>query len=86
MDERAQALEGLREFRQESATLRAALRRCERMLEQSCRQVERNVPVHEVMVKVGASEVRAELVERLTCFEAWSQRLRLSVCRKPFTN
>ena len=44
MNQRAQALAGLHEFREESATLRASLRRYERALERVCRQVERNAP------------------------------------------
>ena len=69
MSEREQALAGLREFQQEAATLRAALRRYEVVLGRVHRQVERGAPLHEVMGKIGVSDLRAELVERLDRFE-----------------
>jgi hypothetical protein len=78
MDQRAQALVGLHEFRQEAATLRSGLRRYERVLERVCRQVERNVPLHEVMAQIGVSELRADLVERLTRFEEARHRMRVA--------
>ena len=62
--ERSQALAGLQEFRQEAATLRAALRRFERAMERACRQVEREVPVHEIMGQIGVGELRADLADR----------------------
>lgn len=78
VNQRAQALAGLHAFRQEAATLRAGLRRYERVLERVCRQVERAVPLHEVMAQIGVSELRADLVERLTRFEEARRRMRLA--------
>src|SRR5947207_15463881 len=78
-NDRAQALAGLQEFRQEAATLRAALRRYERSLERVGRQFERDVPLHEAMGQIGVAGLRAELVERLTRFEGARHRMR-SAC------
>ena len=78
VNERAQALARLREFRQEAATLRAGLRRYERALERVCRRVERDVPLHEVMAQIGVGDLRADLVERLTRFEEARHRMRLA--------
>lgn len=58
MKPRAQALAGLHEFREEAAALRSGLRRYESALERVCRQVERNVPLHEVMGQIGVGELR----------------------------
>ena len=85
MNQRAQALVGLQEFREEAATLRSALRRVERVLERVCRQVEREVPVHEVMDQIGVGELRAELVERLTRFEEARRRMRVACFRMSLT-
>jgi hypothetical protein len=85
MNERAQALAGLHEFREEAATLRAGLRRYERALERVCRQVEREVPLHEVMGQIGVGELRAELVERLTRFEEARHRMRVACFRMSLT-
>ena len=85
MSERAQALAGLHEFRQEAATLRAALRRFERAMERACRQVEREVPVHEIMGQIGVGELRADLVERLTRFEEARHRMRTACFRLSLT-
>ena len=65
MSEREQAVAGLREFQQEAAMLRANLRRYEVVLGRACRQVEQGAVLHEVLAKIGVSELRAELVERL---------------------
>jgi hypothetical protein len=75
-NDRAQALAGLQEFRQEAATLRTALRRYERALERVGRHIERDVPLHEAMGQIGVAGLRAELVERLTRFEAARHRMR----------
>src|SRR5881227_1297996 len=83
--ERSQALAGLQEFRQEAATLRAALRRFERAMERACRQVERDVPLHEVMDQIGVGELRADLVERLTRFEEARHRMRKACFRLSLT-
>jgi len=83
--ERSQALAGLQEFRQEAATLRAALRRFERAMERACRQVEREVPVHEIMGQIGVGELRADLVERLTRFEEARHRMRMACFRLSLT-
>jgi len=85
MSERSQALAGLQEFRQEAATLRAALRRFERAMERACRQVERDVPLHEVMDQIGVGELRADLVERLTRFEEARHRMRTACFRLSLT-
>ena len=85
MNQRAQALAGLHEFRQEAATLRSGLRRYERALERVCRQVERNVPLHEVMGQIGVGELRADLVERLTRFEEARHRMRVACFRMSLT-
>jgi hypothetical protein len=77
-NERALALTGLREFRQEAAALRTALRRYEHVLDRVCRQVERDVPLHEVMGQIGVDDLRAELVERLTRFEAARHNMRVA--------
>ena len=81
MSEREQALAGLREFQQEAATLRAALRRYEVVLGRVHRQVERGAPLHEVMGKIGVSDLRAELVERLDRFEEARRRMRVACFR-----
>ena len=81
MSEREQALAGLREFQQEAATLRAALRRYEVVLGRVHRQVERGAPLHEVMSKIGVSDRRAELVERLDRFEEARRRMRVACFR-----
>lgn len=85
VDERARALAGLREFREEAATLRSALHRYERALERVCRQVERDVPLHEVMGQIGVGELRADLVERLTRFEEARHRMRVACFRMSLT-
>jgi transposase-like protein len=85
VNERAQALAGLHEFREEAAALRAGLRRYERALERVCRQVERNVPLHEVMGQIGVGELRADLVERLTRFEEARHRMRVACFRMSLT-
>ena len=85
MDERAQSLAGLHEFREEAATLRAGLRRYERALERVSRQVERDVPLHEVMGQIGVGELRAELVERLTRFVEARHRMRVACFRMSLT-
>ena len=81
MNERAQALAGLDEFRQEAAALRFGLRRYERALERVSRQVERDVPLHEVMGQIGVGDLRADLVERLTRFEEARHRMRTACFR-----
>jgi hypothetical protein len=85
INEREQALAGLDEFRQEAATLRSALRRYERALERVCRQVERDVPLHEVMGQIGVGDLRADLVERLTRFEEARHRMRVACFRMSLT-
>jgi hypothetical protein len=85
INERAQALEGLREFAQEAATLRSSLRCYERAMERVCRQVEREVPLHEAMGQIGVGEVRADLVERLTRFEEARHRMRTACFRVSLT-
>ena len=85
MNERAQALAGLDEFRQEAAALRFGLRRYERALERVSRQVERDVPLHEVMGQIGVGDLRADLVERLTLFEEARHRMRAACFRVSLT-
>ena len=81
MSEREQALAGLREFQQEAVTLRTALRRYEVVLGRVCRQVERGAALHEVMHKIGVSDLRADLVERLERFEEARHRMRVACFR-----
>ena len=85
MSERAQALAGLREFQQEAATLRTALRRYELVLGRVCRTVEQGAPLHEVMRKIGVSDLRADLVERLERFEDARHRMRVACFRMSLT-
>jgi hypothetical protein len=81
MSEREQALAGLRDFQQEAATLRTALRRYEVVLGRVYRQVERGAPLHEVMGKIGVNDLRADLVERLERFEEARHRMRVACFR-----
>jgi len=83
--QRAQALAGLDGFRHEAATLRSGLRRYERALERVCRQVGREVPLHQVMAQIGVGELRADLVERLTRFEEARHRMRVACFRMSLT-
>lgn len=85
MSEREQALAGLRDFQREAATLRTALRRYEVVLGRVCRQVEHGAPLHEVMRKIGVSDLRADLVERLERFEEKRHRMRVACFRMSVT-
>jgi hypothetical protein len=85
MSEREQALAGLREFQQEAATLRTALRRYELVLGRVCRKVEQGAPLHDVMRKIGVSDLRADLVERLERFEEARHRMRVACFRMSLT-
>ena len=80
-DDRDLALAGLREFQHEAASLRKALRGYETALNRVCRQVERGDVLHEVMHKVGVTDLRADLVERLTSFETARHRMRVACFR-----
>ena len=81
MSEREQVLAGLREFQQQAATLRSALRRYEVVIGRVCRQVDGGAPLHEVMRKIGVSDLRADLVERLERFEEARHRMRMACFR-----
>ena len=85
MSEREQAVAGLREFQQEAAMLRANLRRYEVVLGRACRQVEQGAVLHEVLAKIGVSDLRAELVERLERFEEARHRMRVACFRMSVT-
>src|SRR4051812_17185672 len=80
-NERDLALAGLREFQQEAASLRHSLRSYETALNRVCRRIERDDVLHEAMEKVGLSDLRVDVVERLTSFEMARHRMRVACFR-----
>jgi hypothetical protein len=83
--ERDLTLAGLREFQQEAASLRKSLRSYETALRQVCGRIERDDVLHEAMKKVGLSDLRVDLVERLTSFEVARHRMRVACFRMSLT-
>jgi hypothetical protein len=84
-NERDLALAGLREFQQEAASLRASLRSYETALNRVGRRIERGDVLHEAMDKVGLSDLRVDVVERLTSFEVARHRMRVACFRMSLT-
>ncbi len=77
-DDRAGALAGLRRFQDEAGCLRDALRGYESALDQVCRRIETGESLHLVMEQMGVSSLRADLVKRLTLFEAARHAMRIA--------
>ena len=78
MSERERALAGLQEFQAQTASLRRALRGYERVFGGASRRVEQGALLHEVMRKIGVSELRADLVDRLARFEEARHAMRVA--------
>jgi hypothetical protein len=78
MSEQERVLAALQESRAQTTSLRHALRRYELVLGRVSRQVEQGALVHEMMRKIGVSELRADLVDRLTRFEEARHTMRVA--------